>query len=163
MIHIRDAREEDIPAILAIHNYHIENTCAIWRDEAADFSERFTWFLDRQTHDHPVLIAEADGVVAGYASYSAFRTGSGYNGTVENSIYVDERHQRRGIARQLMSALLDRATAQGRHVMVAGIGLPNDASVALHAQFGFAECGRVKEIGRKFDRWLDLQLMQKIL
>lgn len=166
-VHVRDATEADIPAILALHNHHIANTLAIWRYELADLDERRTWFRDRLAGGYPVLVAEdPDGVLpgaVGYASYGPFRTGAGYSHTVEDSIYVRDDRQRRGIAHALMDALLARAVAQKRHVMVAGIGLPNDASVAFHRQFGFQDAGTLREIGWKRDQWLDLLLMQKIL
>jgi L-amino acid N-acyltransferase YncA len=160
---VRDAAREDLPAILAIHNHHIANTLAIWRTEQADLAERTAWFEDRRAKDFPVIVAELDGEVAGYGGYGPFRVGAGYDRTVENSIYVRDDIQRRGLGRALMGDLIARARAQGRHVMVAGIGLPNDASVALHVTLGFADCGVIREIGWKFGRWLDLQMMQKVL
>ncbi|MGL4497096.1 MAG: GNAT family N-acetyltransferase [Beijerinckiaceae bacterium] len=163
---IRDATEADLPAILALHNHHIAHTLAIWRYELADLDERRAWFRDRIGAGYPVLVADdPDGGDApvGYASYGPFRTGTGYGATVEDSIYVRDDRQRRGIAQALMAALIARAQEQQRHVMMAGIGLPNDASVALHARFGFTACGRLREIGRKNGQWLDLLLMQKIL
>jgi L-amino acid N-acyltransferase YncA len=160
---VRAAAAGDLPQILAIHNHHIANTLAIWRYEMADLAEREAWYRDRRANSYPVIVAALDGEVAGYGSYGPFRAGAGYHRTVENSIYVREDMQRRGVARALMLDLVDRATAQGRHVMVAGIGLPNDASVALHAALGFVDCGVIREIGWKFERWLDLRMMQKIL
>lgn len=166
-VHVRDATDADLPAILALHNHHIAHTLSIWRYELAGLAERRTWFENRVNDGYPVLVAAdpdaASGEVVGYASYGPFRAGAGYSNTVENSIYVRDDRQRRGIAHALMNALLDRATAQKRHVMVAGIGLPNDASIALHRAFGFEECGRLREIGWKREQWLDLMLMQKIL
>lgn len=160
---IRDATEADLPAILAIHNHHIAHTLAIWRYELADLAERRAWFEARRAGGYPVIVAEESGEVAAFASYGPFRTGEGYHRTVENSIYVREDRQRRGHARALMEALIDRARTEGRHAMVAGIGLPNDASVRLHESLGFVECGRLREIGWKQERWLDLLLMQRLL
>ncbi|WP_342359960.1 N-acetyltransferase family protein [Terrarubrum flagellatum] len=162
-LRIRDAAETDLPAILALHNHHIATSVAIWRYEKADLAERRTWWRDRIANDYPVIAAERDGEVVGFGSYGSFRAGAGYGKTVENSIYVRDDQQRRGVARALMSDLIARAKAQGRHVMVAGIGLPNDASVALHASLGFTDVGVLREIGWKFDQWLDLRLMQKRL
>ncbi|MDJ1158895.1 GNAT family N-acetyltransferase [Chelatococcus sp. SYSU_G07232] len=163
MTAIRPAAEADLPAILAIHNHHIAHTLAIWRYEPADLAERRAWFAGRETQGFPVLVAEEAGEIAGFASFGDFRAGAGYHRTVEHSIYVREDRQRRGIARRLMLALFDEARAAGKHVMVAAIGLPNDASVALHASLGFEEAGRLRGIGWKFDRALDLLMMQKAL
>jgi L-amino acid N-acyltransferase YncA len=160
---IRDATEADLPAILAIHNHHIAKTLAIWRYEQADLAERRAWFSERRAKGYPVLVVEEGGEVLGYASFGPFRAGEGYHRTVENSIYVREDRQRQGLARRLMVALLEQAEAQGRHVMVAGIGLPNEPSVRLHKSFGFSEIGTLREIGWKFERPLDLMLMQRMI
>ena len=162
-IAVRPAAEADLPAILALHNHHIVHTLSIWRYAPVDLTERRAWFEERQSKGCPVLVADEGGEAVGYASYGPFRTGEGYGRTVENSIYVRGDRQGRGIARTLMLALIDAAKAQDRHVMVAGIGLPNEASVRLHESLGFSEAGRLKEIGWKFNRPLDLLLMQRIL
>ncbi len=160
---IRDALEADLPAILQLHNHHILNTLAIWQDTAVDLSNRQAWHAQRHAMGYPVLVADVAGEVAGYASYGPFRSGSGYERTVENSIYVNEKHHRRGVARALLAALLARAREADLHVMVAAIGLPNAASVALHAQAGFAEVGQFKEVGLKNGVRLDLMLMQRLI
>jgi phosphinothricin acetyltransferase len=157
---VRPATPADLPAILAIHNHHIRHTLAIWRSEPADLAERTIWYEDRIRKGQPVLVADAAGVVAGFASYGDFRTGSGYAGTVENSVYVAEGWHRRGIARALMAALVAAARQAGKHTMVAGVGLPNPASVALHGSLGFQEAGTLRGIGRKHGRALDLMFMQ---
>jgi L-amino acid N-acyltransferase YncA len=101
--------------------------------------------------------------VIGFATYGDFRAWPGYAQTVEHSLYVAPEHQRQGTGGLLLEALVARARADRLHVMVAGIAADNAASIALHAMLGFAEVGRMPEIGRKFDRWLDLVLMQLIL
>jgi phosphinothricin acetyltransferase len=160
---VRDATDADLPAILAIHNDAILNSLAIWQYEAVDLANRRAWFEERRAQGFPVLAVEADGALAGYASYGPFRFGAGYDGTVENSVYIARERRGRGLGLPLMQALLDRARAEGRHVMVAGIGLPNDASVALHTKLGFTQAGTLREIGRKNERWLDLLFMQRML
>ncbi|MBN9064277.1 MAG: hypothetical protein BGP06_00170 [Rhizobiales bacterium 65-9] len=160
---VRDAEEADLPQILAIHNHHIAYGFALWRYETETLADRAAWLHDRRKNGYPVIVAADGDEVLGYGGYGAFRFGAGYGRTVENSIYVREDRRRRGVARALMSDLIARAQSEGRHVMVAGIGLPNDASVALHAALGFVDCGLLRQIGWKFDRWLDLRLMQKML
>ncbi len=162
-IAVRDAAESDLPDILAIHNHHIARTTAIWRTAQVDLAERRAWFTERRGKGFPVLVAEQEGRFLGYASYGPFRTGDGYDGTVEHSVYVIAGMQGRGVARTLMQALIARAVADGRHTMMAGIGLPNEASVALHRSLGFIEAGLLKGVGRKFGRSLDLMLMQRTL
>jgi L-amino acid N-acyltransferase len=160
---ICNAREADIPAILGLHNHHIINTRSIWRYQAADMADRIAWFRDRQSKGHPVLIAKVSDQFLGFASYGDFRAGEGYGGTVENSVYVADGAQGRGVARALMERLMEFAKAQGKRVMVAAIGLPNDASVALHAKLGFEERGVLAGVGWKYDQPLDLMFMQKAL
>jgi L-amino acid N-acyltransferase len=160
---IRAAAEADIPAILALHNHHIANTRAIWRNQPADMADRTVWFQERRAKGYPVLIAEDSGQFLGFATYGDFRAGEGYGGTVENSVYVADGAQGRGTARALMERLMEIAKAGGKRVMVAAIGLPNEASVALHARLGFEERGILTGIGWKYDQPLDLMFMQKAL
>lgn len=158
---IRDARESDLPGILAIHNTAIAETTAIWDTEPVGLDERLAWLRARQVARCPVLVAEIDGAVAGYASYGQFRPKSGYRFTVENSVYVADRFQRRGIATALLTELLARAERSGRvHAMIAAIESENTTSIALHEKFGFTTVGVLPEVGHKFGRWMDLTLMQ---
>ncbi|MGW4246878.1 N-acetyltransferase family protein [Nocardia sp. NPDC004722] len=160
---IRDARESDLPEILVIHNNAIAETTAIWDTEPADLDERKAWFAGRTGAGHPVLVAEIDGRVAGYASYGQFRPKSGYRFAVENSVYVSDIFQRRGVATALMTALLERAQHSDVHTMIAAIESSNRTSIALHEKFGFAIVGQMAEVGYKFGRWMDLTLMQRVL
>jgi len=158
---VRDAREADLPEILAIHNVAIAETTAIWDTEPADLDERLAWWRGRLTAGYPVLVAEIDGAVAGYASYGRFRPKSGYRFSVENSVYVADRFQRRGIATALLTELLARAERSGTvHAMIAAIESSNTTSITLHEKFGFGTVGVLPEVGHKFGRWMDLTLMQ---
>ncbi len=160
---IRDATEADLPAILAITNDAIQTTTANWNIRPTTLEARTAWYADRRASGFPVLVAEEDGIVRGFASYGPFRAFDGYARTVEHGLYVARDAQRRGHGAGLLSGLIARAEAAGLHVMVAGIEAGNAASLALHARFGFVRVGLMPEVGRKFDRWLDLVLMQRIL
>jgi L-amino acid N-acyltransferase len=160
---VRDATLEDAADILAIYNYAALNTTAVWTDGPADLASRRAWISARQQAGYPVLVAMKGRDVVGFASFGDFRPWPGYRHTVENSVYVDERYHRAGIGRSLVAALIERATAMNKHAMIAGIEAPNTASVRLHASLGFAEVGRMPEVGCKFGRWLDLVLMQRPL
>jgi phosphinothricin acetyltransferase len=160
---IRTATEADLPAILAITNDAILNTTSSWNVHPTTLEARRQWLADRQAAGLPVLVSVIDGQVAGFGSYGSFRAWDGYALTVEHSIYVDAGFRRRGAGRVLLAALIDHATEAGMHVMLGVISADNDVSVRLHAQFGFEIVGRLPEVGRKFDRWLDLVLMQKTL
>jgi len=160
---IRAAAEADLPAILAIYNDAVVNTTAIWNDDVVDLDNRRAWFAARSAQGYPVLVAEADGAVLGYASYGDFRPFQGYRFTVENSIYVAAAARGRGAGAKLLAALIDHASAAGKHVMVAGITSDNAVSLRLHERQGFVETARMPELGFKFGRFLDLVFLQKRL
>lgn len=160
---VRDATLEDAADILTIYNYAALNTTAVWTDGPADLASRRDWMVARQQAGYPVLVAMKGRDVVGFASFGDFRPFPGYRHTVENSVYVDERHRRAGIGRSLVAALIERATGMNKHAMIAGIDGTNAASIALHASLGFAEVARMPEVGCKFGRWLDLVFMQKQL
>ena len=160
---VRDAVDGDLEAIRRIYNDAVAGTTAIWNEVLVDLDDRRRWAEARRVLGYPVLVAEVDGRVAGYGSFGDFRAFDGYRHTCEHSVYVDAPFRRRGIARALVEALVGRATDLGKHAMIAGIEAGNTASIALHADLGFVEVGRLPEVGRKFDRWLDLVFMEKIL
>ena len=160
---IRHATERDLAAIVEITNHAIAKTTAVWSLTPATVESRRAWMRDRQNRGFPVILIEEDGAVQGFASYGDFRAHEGYLYTVELSLYVHPAAQRRGYGRQMLDALVMLATKAGKHAMVAGIEAHNAASIALHAQAGFVEVARLPEVGRKFDRWLDLVFMQKLL
>jgi phosphinothricin acetyltransferase len=160
---IRDATEADLPTILAITNQAIAETTAVWNNTPATLEARGAWMRDRQGRGFPVLVAADGAEVLGFASFGDFRPFEGYAKTVEHSIYVATTAQRRGVGAALLSALVERAEAMGKHVIVGGIEAGNVASIALHARAGFVEVGRLPEVGEKFGRWLDLVFMQKRL
>lgn len=120
------------------------------------------WIVERTGSGFPVIIAETDRVV-GVAAYTAFRKGEGYRTTVEHSIYVAPEARRMGIATALIKRLVEQATTDGLHRMIGCISADQEASIRLHKQLGFREVGRLPEVGRKFDRWLDLVMMMRNL
>ena len=157
---IRDAAEADLPAVRDIYNHAVEHTTAIWNETLVDLDNRLEWFKARKGRGFPVIVAEMDGKVAGYASYGDWRAFDGYRHTVEHSVYVEKDHQGAGIGRELMTALIKRAGENGIHVMIAGIEAGNKASIALHEKLGFRNGGTFHEVGIKFGRWLDLTFME---
>ncbi|MCW0182038.1 GNAT family N-acetyltransferase [Zavarzinia sp.] len=160
---IRDAAEGDLPGILAIYNDAVENTTAIWNETLVDLDNRRAWLRARLAQGYPVLVAIDDGAVLGYASFGDWRAFDGYRHTVEHSVYVRANTRGRGVGRALLTALIPRAAALGKHVLVAGIEAGNQPSIRLHEQLGFIRTGLMPEVGSKFGRWLDLQFMQLIL
>ena len=160
---IRDASEEDLPGILAIYNEVMATSTAIFSDQPSTLSERRSWLQARQGQGYPVLVAVDGADVIGFASFGDFRSWPGYRYTVEHSVHVAARVRGRGTGTALVQELLQRATALGKHVMVAGIDAANTGSIRLHERLGFTQVGLLREVGRKFDRWLDLVFLQKRL
>ncbi|WP_133518149.1 GNAT family N-acetyltransferase [Curtobacterium flaccumfaciens] len=157
---IRDCTPADLDVVHALHVDAVLHSTAIWQEEPHPRSYFDGWLAERQADGYPVVVAEVDGQVAGYATYSQWRPHQGYRLTVEHSVYVVEAFRGRGIATTLMAELVARATAEGRHVMMAGICSTNTGSIALHERLGFTTVAVVPEVGRKFDRWLDLTMMR---
>ena len=162
-IAIRAATEDDLPAILAIHNDAVLTTTAIWSVHPADLDNRRAVLADRVAKDYAFLVATEGAVLLGYATFGDFRPHDGYFKTVEHSIYVHKHQQRRGVARALFPPLIEAARRIGKHAMIGGIDATNLGSIALHAQFGFVEVGRLPQVGFKFGRYLDLVFLQKLL
>ncbi len=160
---VRPATDADLPAILAIYNDAVANTTAIWNEHLSDLEGRRIWWQDRVRQGFPVLVADLDSQCVGYATYGPFRPNDGYKHSRELSVYVATAQRGRGIASRLMEALEAHAREQGVHVLVGGLEARNTASLALHAKHGYEQVGHLKQVGRKFDRWLDLVLMQKVL
>lgn len=159
-ITIRDAAEADLPGILDIYNDAVANTTAIWNEAVVDLDNRKAWFSARRERGFPVLVALRGRQVIGYASYGDWRTFDGYRHTVEHSVYVHKDVRGTGTGKRLLKALIDRASFNGVHVMIAGIEAENAASIRLHEKLGFRVVGRFSEVGIKFGRWLDLTCME---
>jgi len=157
---IRDATEADLPAILEIYNDAVANTTAIWNETLVDLANRRDWFAARQARGFPILVADEDGVVKGYASYGDWRAFEGFRHTVEHSVYVHREARGEGIGRLLMRELITRAASNGIHVMIACVEAGNAASIRLHERLGFRLTGTFSEVGIKFGRWLDLACME---
>ncbi|SOC88357.1 phosphinothricin acetyltransferase [Curtobacterium sp. 314Chir4.1] len=157
---VRDCEPRDLDIVHALHVDAVLHSTAIWQEEPHPRSYFDGWLAERRADGYPVIVAEVDGRVAGYATYSQWRPHQGYRLTVEHSVYVVEEFRGKGVATTLMGALVERATAEGRHVMIAGICSTNAGSIALHERLGFTTVAVVPEVGRKFDRWLDLTLMR---
>ena len=163
---VRDAESSDLPAITRLFNELIPTTTVAWRGHLADDEEMTTWFAAQQDAGNPVLVAEVEGHVVGYTTWTWFRGGPrfpGYRHTRELTIHVDERFHGQGIGRALIDALSARAHSDDVHVLVAGIDADNVQSIEFHRALGFVEVARMPEVGRKFDRWLDLVLMQRVV
>lgn len=160
---IRDATYDDLPGILEIHNDVLLNTNAIWEEQPADLDERRAWMSERFEKGFPILVAENNGSISAFASYGTWRARCGYFKTVEHSVHVHCDFRGQGLGSELILKLIGIAKEQGRHVMLSGISADNEGSLRLHKRLGFHEGERIREVGYKFGRWLDLIFVQKII
>lgn len=159
---IRRADKKDIEAIREIYNDAVLNTTATFDIEPRTYEQQVEWF---KQHDNKfqILVDEVNTVISGWASLSRWSDRPAYEGTAENSVYVKKEFQRKGIGRKLLSALIQNARENGLHTIIARIAEDNETSIRMHAESGFIIIGVMKEAGRKFDRYIDVTLMQKIL
>ncbi|ATF17822.1 GNAT family N-acetyltransferase [Phaeobacter gallaeciensis] len=157
---IRPAKETDALAIAEITNQIIRDTLITFTTDEKTPAEVAADITAKGPH---MQVAEEAGEILGYISLGGFRTGPGYARTCEHAIYLAETARGRGAGRALMAAIEEVARADGIHVLVAGISAANPGGLAFHAAMGFAEVGRMPQVGYKWGQWLDLVLMQKIL
>ena len=163
MVSIRPAVENDLPSILAIYNDVIVHTTAVYDYEPHTLEMRTAWFTAKQEQGFPVFVAEENGIIAGLSTIGPFRAWAAYKYSVENSIYVAAEARGRGIGKLLMPPIIKAARELGMHTIIAGIDAGNEASIQLHRHFGFEEVAHFKQVGWKFDRWLDLKFFQLIV
>jgi L-amino acid N-acyltransferase len=161
---IRPAVHSDLPAIHEIYNDAVLNTTASYDYEPRPMEARVAWFEKHEQQRLPVFVAlDESGRVVGWSSLSFYHERMGYRFTVENSVYVAASERGRGVGSQLMPPLLESARSLGLRAIIAAIDADNEASVRLHARFGFVEVGRFKQVGFKFNRWLDVVYMEHLV
>lgn len=159
---IRTATLADAPAIREIYNHEVENTTATMDLVPRSLADQEQWISDR-SGAFATIVAEVDGLVVGFAAFSPYKERAAYRPTVEDSVYVRRDLGGRGIGKALLTALIDVAASSGFHSMMARIEASGTASRALHTACGFREVGVEVEVGRKFNRWIDMVLMQRLL
>jgi phosphinothricin acetyltransferase len=159
---IRTATLADAAAIREIYNHEVENTTATMDLVPRSLADQEQWISDR-SGAFATIVAEVDGRVVGFAAFSPYKERAAYRPTVEDSVYVRRDLGGRGIGKALLTALIDVAANSGFHSMMARIEASGTASRALHTSCGFREVGVEIEVGRKFNRWIDMVLMQRLL
>jgi L-amino acid N-acyltransferase YncA len=159
---LRAATTANLAAIDAIYNHYVVHSTATYQTLPSTEAERGTWFAAHGPA-HPVIVAELDGEVVGWGSLSPFHARAAFARTVENSVYIHHDFQRRGLGKALLTELIARGRALGHHTIVAAISADQEASLALHRALGFSESGRLREVGFKFGRWLDVAYLQLVL
>lgn len=163
MITVRNATENDLPQLLEIYNDIILNTTAVYQYQVHTLEMRREWLELKHQQGFPVFVAETYGEIGGYSTLGPFRQWQAYKYTVENSVYVAAEQRGKGIGKLLLQPLIDTAVKMDMHTIIAGIDATNEASLQLHKSFGFEEAAHFKQVGYKFDRWLDLKFLQLIL
>ena len=159
---LRLAGFDDAEAIRQIYNREVVESTVVFDLVPRTLEEQRRWQDDR-SGAHAVVVAVEGGEVVGFGSLSAYRDRPAYRTTVEDSVYVHRDHQGRGVGRAVLSELIDVATTRGFHAVLARIVGHNEASIALHRRLGFAPAGVEREVGRKFNRWLDVVVMELLL
>jgi L-amino acid N-acyltransferase YncA len=159
---IRPCIPRDAAAICAIYNPFVRDTVITFEETPVSTAEMAQRITD-VTASFPWLVAEEEGAIAGYAYATPWKTRSAYRFSVETTVYVAPGHARRGLGLALYRELIAALRKLDVHCAVGGIALPNPASVALHEKLGFKKIGQFVEVGRKFDRWVDVGYWELIL
>ena len=159
---IRPATPADLLGILEIYNDAVLHTTATYDYEPRTLEHRAAWFEERTREGYPVFVAvEGAGRVAGWSALNPFHARFGYRFTAENSVYVAADRRGQGVGKLLLPPLIEGARVKQLHAIIAAIDAANEASLRLHAAFGFEKVGHFKETGFKFGRWLDVVYLER--
>lgn len=159
---IRPCTLDDIPAICAIYNHYVEHTVITFEEVPVtieQMQERFTVY----TRSYPWLICENAGVVVGYAYASHWKDRSAYKHTAEVTVYLAHQATQKGSGSALYAELIEQLRTKGCHTLLGCLAIPNEPSTKLHERFGFKQVAHFADVGRKFDRWIDVGYWQKVL
>jgi phosphinothricin acetyltransferase len=163
-IHVRGSTSDDLQALTEIYNHYVKTSPATFDLEPVSLEARREWMSRyADAGRHRLLVATVGGAIAGYATSGKLRERPGYLTSVETAVYVHPDRQSRGIGARLYAALFTSLASEDVHRAYAAIVLPNPASIALHARFGFAPAGLFREAGRKFGRYWDVQWFERPL
>jgi phosphinothricin acetyltransferase len=162
-MHLRLAEPTDADAIRRIYNAEVLGSTATFDLRPRSVDEQAAWMEEHRGTYPAVVVVDGSGSVLGFGSLSSYRDRPSYSTTVENSVYVAEEHRGKGVGRVLLDELVRLGTIHGFHSMVARVGGDNEPSIALHRACGFELVGVEREIGRKFNRWLDVAVLQRML
>jgi phosphinothricin acetyltransferase len=159
---LRPATLDDAAAVRALYNVEVETSTATFDLVTRSLDDQRAWLAARSGAFAAIVAVDGDAVI-GFASLSPYKERAAYRTTVEDSVYVDRGHHGRGVGRALLGYVVDVAAASGFHAVMARIEASGTASRALHAACGFELVGVEREVGRKFNRWLDVAVMQRLL
>ncbi len=161
---VREAIADDFVAIAEIYNHYISETVVTFEVDPVSADEMRSRYDRVIEHGFPWLVAVVDDEeVAGYAYAAQWHQRAAYRFSAEITVYLSPNHTGRGIGSALYADLIDRLTAKGIHTIIGGVALPNPASVVLHEKFGMQRAAYYRQVGFKFDRWIDVGYWQRIL
>lgn len=160
---IRNAKPDDAVDIAYIYNYYVATSHATFEIDPVDEAEMLRRMAEAWNADHPFLVCEEKGEIVGYAYGHTFRPRPAYSLSIEVSVYVRPGRTEGNVGTRLYEKLLEQIKNGDFHAVIGGISLPNDASVRLHEKFGFEKVAHFREVGRKFDRWIDVGYWELIL
>jgi len=156
---IRQIKASDVPKILPIYNYHVQNTVVTF-DIIPLSIEQYTKKVMRISDEFPFLVYIDNTEIVGFAYASNWRQKPAYNHTVESTIYTKNSAQKRQIGTKLYLELLQQLKVKGYKTVIGGISLPNEPSVKFHEKFGYEKVGHFSKVGKKFDKWVDVAFWQ---
>jgi len=159
---IRPATIDDAEQIAVLYNYYVENTTVTFEEKCIPVSEIANRIV-AVAADNSWLVSEQGGSIVGYAYATEFDDRAAYRHSVETTLYLANDQVGRGLGSELYSALIEDLRSRSRHCAVGRIALPNEASVALHEKLGFTNVAQLREVGRKFDQWIDVSYWQLML
>ena len=160
---IRPALSSDLPQLLEILNAAILNSTAVYEYETWSLEKMSVWYESRISEGFPVIVFEEENKALGYATFGSFRKRVAYRFTVEHSVYVHEKYRNQGMGKKLLTELIRLAVSHGARSMIGVVDATNIRSITFHKKFGFHEAGLLREVGHKFDIWLDVALLQRML
>ena len=160
---IRPATIADSSLVAGVYNHYVKETSVTFEEEEVSTTEIARRIQEVGSVSLPWLIAEQNAKTVGYAYATKWHARTAYRFSAEITVYVDSSHKGLGVGSRLYDQLFPILRAQGIHVVIAGIALPNESSVALHEKFGLSKVAHFKEVGFKFNRWIDVGYWQRTL
>ncbi len=160
---IRNIEISDASDICNIYNYYIQNSIATFEEQILYVKEMEIRIAECISSGLPWIVFEEENKVIGYGCLSKWKGRCSYRHSFESSVYVQTSHQKKGIGSKIYDALLNTNKVKNSHVIIGGISLPNEASIILHEKFGFKKVAHFKEVGFKFDQWVDVGYWQKTI
>ncbi len=160
---LRPATPADAAAIARIYNHYVVNTIITFEEEPLPVAEMARRITETLADGHPWFVWDEAGRILGYAYAGKWKSRCSYRFSVESTVYLDPEATGRGLGTTLYTALIESYRNARIHAIIGGVALPNAASAALHEKLGFKKVAHFKEVGRKFDQWIDVGYWELLL